>query len=156
MAINSTGRRSGRPTIYTDELADELCVLIATTSKSIKTICAENKHLPQKTIVFHWLYDDKHEFSGRYARAKAIQAELGAEECDDVLTECEEKYAYIDERGAKRIDNGHVQLAKLKVENKRFMARQRLPKVYGDAKEETASAVPINVNIDLSLDKDKK
>ncbi len=64
--------KRGRPKQYTPELAQEICNVIASTSKGTKRLCEERSHWPCQDTLFTWLktYAD---FSEQYARAKNIK-----------------------------------------------------------------------------------
>lgn len=65
--------KMGRPTLYTPELAERICQLIATNAMSMKRICSTYKDLPDDTTIYDWLvkYPD---FSRQYFDAKEAQA----------------------------------------------------------------------------------
>ena len=67
---------AGRPTLFTDELADYIVSEI-TSGRSLRTICAVDG-MPDKATVFRWL-EKYPEFATKYARAREFQAEANAE-----------------------------------------------------------------------------
>ncbi len=67
----------GRPTIYTDELAKEICDRIAE-GESLKAICLSNG-MPSRSIIYDWKRDNPI-FSDMYAQAKRDQADSLADE----------------------------------------------------------------------------
>jgi hypothetical protein len=62
----------GRPTLYSEELAEEICEQVMTNPYGIVHICNENYNLPSHDTVYRWLAKYP-EFSEQYARAKVIQ-----------------------------------------------------------------------------------
>lgn len=74
-------KKIGRPTIYTTDIAEEICDGVACSSKGIGLLCKENKHWPCPDTIFRWrkIYKD---FSEQYARAKECQVEAII---DDIL-----------------------------------------------------------------------
>ena len=64
-----SGKR-GRPSVYTPQLADEICERLAA-GESLRAICAD-PHMPDKHRVREWALDDRDGFSPRYARARQI------------------------------------------------------------------------------------
>lgn len=122
----------GRPEIYTEELALRVCEEIASTSKSLKTICAQ-EGMPSVRTVLHWLRD-KEEFLRQYTRAKEEQADLLVEEMIDIsddgsndlmtITKGDESY---------EVENKEVvNRSKLRVETRKWIASKLKPKKYGD------------------------
>lgn len=76
-------RRRGRPTVYSDKLAKDICVRIAS-GESLRSICRDTK-MPAIASVMLWLVDGEHKYlSEHYARARQIQAEILADEIFDV------------------------------------------------------------------------
>lgn len=67
--------KGGRPSRYTAELADEICIAILEGDKGIARLCKENKHWPSKKTIFNWLKKNK-EFQGKYKMAKEIQIDF--------------------------------------------------------------------------------
>ncbi len=77
-------KKRGRPTVYTEELALEICVRLAV-GESLVQICKEDK-TPAYATVMRWLFesyppdDRRADFRERYARAREVQAETYADQ----------------------------------------------------------------------------
>jgi len=113
MALNRTSR--GRPTAYTDELADKICDRLAE-GEGLISICRDDG-MPNERTLRSWALDDDHPFSPKYARAKEYGYHRLAEEILDIA------------------DNGNsedVQRDKLRVDTRKWMLSKVLPKIYGD------------------------
>jgi hypothetical protein len=67
--------KGGRPSKYTTELADEICIAILNSDKGLGRLCKENKHWPCKKTIFNWLNKNK-DFQRQYVSAKQIQVEF--------------------------------------------------------------------------------
>ena len=67
----------GRPTYYTDELADEMCLRMAT-GASLITISLQDG-MPGLRTILEWLMKDD-EFRTKVARARELRADIHAEE----------------------------------------------------------------------------
>lgn len=121
----------GRPPIYTDELALKVCSEIASTSKSLRTICKDLDVCV--ATVLSWLRD-KPEFLAQYARAKEEQADFLIEEMidiaddgsNDLMTITKGDVTY--EQENKEVTNR----SKLRVETRKWIASKLKPKKYGD------------------------
>ena len=131
----------GRPTTYTPETAAIICDQIASSNKSLATIC-EAEGMPNWRTVYAWL--EKHpEFQQMYARAKQDQAERLAEEIIAIADECT-----IGER-TKIKSNGEVETttgdmierAKLRVDARKWIAAKLLPQKYGESVEIKGSGI---------------
>ncbi len=72
-------KKIGRPSLYTDKLATEICVRLAI-GESLVEICREDK-MPGYSTIMEWLFktyesdDPRCDFPELYARARQIQAE---------------------------------------------------------------------------------
>lgn len=123
----------GRPTIYTPELCDAICVKIAD-GKSLRTICADPQ-MPDMTTVIAWrrLYPA---FSKQYDDAKSDCADAFAEDiiaiADDASGDYEERF---DKDGNPYIalNKDNIQRSRLQVDARKWVASKLKPKKYGDA-----------------------
>jgi hypothetical protein len=113
----------GRPTDYTQELADLICAEIAD-GKSMRTICAQIG-MPHMVTVFRWLRS-RDEFCKQYTKAKEESADAMIEDMIEIadlpppltVTGC--------------VDGGAVQHARLRVETRKWISSKLKPKKYGD------------------------
>jgi hypothetical protein len=124
------GKKMGRPTDYTPELADRICELVATSTHGTKKLCKLNDWMPDDTCIYKWRY--RHEdFARKYAEAKARQADLLAEEiieiADDGLND-----TYVDDEGNVKVDTDIVQRSRLRIDTRKWLACKLLPKIYGE------------------------
>lgn len=114
----------GRPTIYTPELGERICVIIENNFRGLKYLCSKNSELPHPDTIRDWLNKNTFpEFSARYARAKEAQSDIMAEEMMDVAYK------------AKPDKFGRVEKPKLKIDTLKFIASKLKPKKYGDNPE---------------------
>lgn len=116
-------RPVGRPSVYSQKLADRICTLLIE-GNSLRKICRKNG-MPGLRTVCSWLATNR-EFQQHYARAREFQAELGADEIVDVADESYDKIA------GNKGDSARVQAYRLKVEARKWVASKLLPKKYGD------------------------
>src|ERR1035437_3510435 len=100
---------------YSKEIAEAICERIATSLDSLKTICAADG-MPSHINANVWLR--KHpEFCDMYHKARKDQQDLVAEECQEIADSC---------------DASDWQVAKLRIEQRRWLASKLAPKRYGD------------------------
>lgn len=71
----------GRPTVYSEELADIICDRIAD-GESLRAICSD-EDMPARSTVRKWSHDNP-SFSAQYARAYEEQADHHAELVEEV------------------------------------------------------------------------
>lgn len=121
-------RKKGRPTGYTEEIADEICERIAN-GESLRAIC-QAEHMPAKAMVFRWLQNRK-DFSDRYEKSRESQADALV---DDILNIADngENDTYIDENGNKRVDTDCIARSRLRVDARKWIAAKLRPIKYGD------------------------
>lgn len=74
--------KRGRPSSYTDEIANAILERIAA-GEGLNKICQDDQFPPESTVR-GWAVDDVNGFSARYARAKAMRGEALAEEVIDI------------------------------------------------------------------------
>lgn len=115
---------------YSQEIADEICSELATSTKGIKKLCGENKHWPVVANVYKWLHMHP-DFRDKYARAKAYQVELLVEEALEIAYDGSHD-TYLDEKERTRCDHEWVSRSRLKVDTIKWFASKLAPKIYGD------------------------
>lgn len=120
----------GRPSIFTEELAEYILDKIASSPKSVRALCAEDERMPDQTSINHWCW--KHpNFFLRYQLAKQQQAHWMADDCEEIAKEID----YItDQQGTQRVDPGFIASRRLMVDIKRWHASKLAPTVFGDRK----------------------
>lgn len=123
-------KRKGRPTLFNEELADYILLLIATHADSDKDIHTKFPDLPSQQVINEWRWRYPN-FAGKYALAKQQQAELMAEELDELAKKV---IKYFDAEGNERIDSGSVASQRLQVDTRKWYASKLAPKIYGDQK----------------------
>jgi hypothetical protein len=131
--------KGGRPTLYTEELANLICERVATSTLGLARLCAMYDDLPDKTTVNLWRYRYA-EFSTQYAQAKLKQADLLAEEmldiADDGTNDWIESFGQDGEMMGYKLNGEHVQRSRLRIDTRKFLASKLLPKQYGQHAEE--------------------
>lgn len=150
---------AGRPSLYSEELIDNLCEQISTTSKGLVEICKADE-FPHHATVLRWLTEkDKDVFRDKYARARELQAELLADEIisiadddsKDSLTVSTKNGAYLVE------DREWTSRAKLRVDARKWKASKLAPKKYGDKLDVTSGGDKVKgFVIELSNEADKE
>lgn len=118
-----------RCTIYSIELAKEICRAVAQSTYGLQRLVNDNPQWPQKTTIFDWLIEHK-EFAEIYALAKKYQVEALMDEllelADDTSKDIRET-----EKGFK-FDHEHINRARLKVDTRKWIASKLVPRIYGD------------------------
>lgn len=117
----------GRPSLYRDDVAAEICDRLAK-GESLVSICADETSgwLPSQTTVYRWL-DESAEFRERYARARELQAETFVDEIVSIA----------DQPNARTTTDGEVHLSdpvrdRLRMDARKWVASKLAPKKYGE------------------------
>ena len=126
--VTEPKRKQGRPTIYTQALADEICERLAHGETLRKLVLDE--HMPPSGTIYRWL-DSNESFREQYAQARVRQADYYAE-------------MIIDESfGAQDASIGRLRMDALK-----WASSKIAPKKYGDKIELESNN---NQNLTLSF-----
>lgn len=110
----------GRPSSYTDAIADEICERLSS-GESLRRICL-TPDMPDKATVFRWLASNP-TFRDQYASAREAQADVLADEIIDIADGKRAEY----EGG-----EADVQRDRLAMDARKWVASKLKPKVYGD------------------------
>ena len=129
-----TPKKIGRPSKFTQALADDICERIAT-GEGMREICrGEGFPVAEKTV-FEWLQKDA-QFRKQYTRAREEQADTYADEVI-IIADGVEARRTIDKKDA---DGNVYQVeveedpnrSRLRMDARKWAAGKRKPKVYGD------------------------
>ena len=128
----------GRPTKFTQELADEICERISE-GESLRRICLSD-HMPSRITVYSWLLDDRYSaFLTKYTRARDFQAETMFDEMNDIADDGSNDYMEnVDDQGAVigyKLNGEHIQRSRLRIDTRKWIASKLKPKKYGDKLE---------------------
>lgn len=132
---------AGRPSDYTQETAELICMRLAE-GESLRSVCSD-EGMPSKQSVLRWL--TKHEeFRSQYVRAKEQGAEALAEEmfdiADDGANDWMEKKDKDGEAIGWQLNGEHVRRSQLRIDTRKWYLSKIMPKKYGD-KVQTDSTV---------------
>jgi len=110
---------TGRPTDYTEELANEFCSRIAL-GRSLRSVVSD-ADMPSHTTIYNWL--GKHEsFVEQYARAKEDSADSRADQIDEI---------------ADKVLKGEYEpaAARVAIDAFKWTSGKHKPKKYGDKQQ---------------------
>lgn len=127
--------------IFTEAIANAICEEIATSSKSLRTICKE-EGMPSVRTVLSWLSqgeksdaEEKYRlFLHQYARAREAQADFLAEEIIEIADDGSNDLMTITKGDTSySIENKEVtNRSKLRVDARKWIASKLKPRKYGD------------------------
>lgn len=121
----------GRPSDYTQELANTICSRLAE-GMSLRTVC-NAEEMPDKSTVFRWLETNK-EFRDQYARAKEESADALVEEILDIADDGSNDWMEVHKgEQVSWIENGEaLGRSRLRVDARKWVASKLKAKKYGD------------------------
>jgi hypothetical protein len=138
--------RTGRPQIYSDEIASFICINLMQ-GKSLTAIC-KDKRMPTLPTVYSWL-DDKGrkfrvDFFKSYITAREIQAATFADQILDISDD-------------EKID---INRCRLMIDSRKWIAAHLLPRKFSDRMQLTGAddqqLIPKNTQVIVNFVKSKK
>jgi len=111
-----TKKKTGRPSDYLPEVADDICALLASGENLVK-VC-KRPGMPDKSTVFRWIAAHE-EFRDKYAKATEARADAIFEDMFGIADDATEESAAV----AK---------ARLRIDTRKWALARMNPKKYGD------------------------
>lgn len=125
--------KRGRPSVYTREVADEICRRLAD-GETLREVCRSDD-FPLESTVRGWANDDREGFAAHYARSR----EIGYTRMEDELLEIVDDGSndWMDRRRAdgtleRVVDYEHIARSRLRADTRKWLLAKALPKRYGD------------------------
>lgn len=140
-------KKQGRPTTYTEELGNRICLRISN-GESLRKIC-KDEDMPSASTVHLWVLENRQKFSEQYTKSRAIQAEHMFEEileiADDGTNDTTMKSGP-DGSTTEVFNNDHYQRSRLRVDTRKWYLSKVLPKKFGDKLDMTSNGETIKGN----------
>lgn len=137
-----TPKKNGRPTKYSDKLADRICQKIAE-GYSVRSICKEKDMVSMQTL-FRWLREND-KFREQYVRACEERSYAQAEEIIDIADNATNDYMEKLEGDGYIFNSENVQRSRLRIDTRKWLMSKMNPKVYGDKLDMTTNGNDIGV-----------
>jgi len=136
---------AGRPSDYTQELADRICSELAL-GKSLRTVC-KSDDTPEISTIFRWLRTHP-EFNQQYAKAKEESADALLEETMDIADDGSNDWIASNDpdNPGYRTNGEAIQRSRLRVDVRKWAMSKLKPKKYGEKIDATVGGA-INVII---------
>ena len=136
------------PKIYefNEEIAQEICHGIATSSFGIRKLKKQNKHWPSVETIFRWLHDNA-SFRQQYTRAKQEQIESYIDDVIDIADDATNDWM-VNEKGTIVANHDHINRARLRIDTRKWIASKLAPKIYGAKNEPQDSGSYLEKEID--------
>jgi hypothetical protein len=136
-APEAVKNKGGRPTIFTQELADRICDEIMKSEKGIFALSESLDWFPAPSSIYLWL-DQYPKFSECYTRSKQAQSDRMAESC---LVIADDSSGDTIETSKGVVENREfTSRSKLRVETRMWLMERLSPKKYGKLSQEADPA----------------
>jgi hypothetical protein len=126
---NIVKRPRGRPTVYTQELADAICARLAQ-GETLKSIC-RNDGMPDDATVRTWALNDYQGFYPRYACARQLGLDAMADQLLEIADDGTKDFK-LDSHGNLIADHEHINRSRLRVDTRKWYLSKLAPKRYGE------------------------
>lgn len=103
----------GRPSLFTQELADRICARLAA-GETLRAVCSD-EDMPAHQTVLRWTRDVEG-FSDHYARARETGYRIMADELTEIADD----------------KSGDPARDRLRLDTRKWLLSKALPKIYGD------------------------
>ncbi len=117
---------AGRPSLYTEELGNRICQMVAEGLSFRQIESAEG--MPSRYTILNWIASNE-QFLGQYRRAKIIAVESYLDEAAEIADDGTNDFVETEKGDA--YNGEHVQRSKLRVETRLRLASLLAPKIYG-------------------------
>jgi hypothetical protein len=160
--MKKTGKKNGRPSIYTEELAKRICDTIASDCDGLEAVCKKHDWMPDADTIYDWRHK-RDGFSEAYLIARESQAHMLAEQCKDIAEETHKYVYYSAKTGAASIDSGIVAMQNMRLKAHSKLAAWFKPKYYNnkswedvvkESLEDKASIKELRAQLDAAAKKD--
>lgn len=124
----------GRPSGYTQEIADVICERLAN-GESLRRICRDDD-MPEMRTVMRWL-NAREEFCQQYARARELQAECIFDEMAEIADDGTNDWMASNAPDCEgyKLNGEHVSRSKLRIDARKWMLAKMAPRKYGDKQQ---------------------
>ena len=150
--LPAKGKKIGRPTSFTQHIADIICIRISE-GESLKSI-TQDEAMPDRATVYRWLAADT-AFCDMYTRAREDQADTLADEIIAIADEQPEVIAVLNKQGElieHKLDNAFIQWQKNRMDARKWTAMKLKPRKYGDRMQVAGDPEsPLEAKVDLGI-----
>jgi hypothetical protein len=127
-------KKIGRPTLYNDDLAKEICLKTAVSSSGLKKLCRENPHWPTSETILQWRWNNE-SFSYQYTQAKQRQIESMMEDIIDISDDSsQDSITRVGKNGEEYevCNSEFINRSRIRIDTRKWLASKLAPKIYGD------------------------
>lgn len=147
-----TGRPKGSGSLYTPELAADICSRISR-GESLNAIC-ELPGMPAAPTVCLWV-NQRPDFAEQYARAREARADFWADQVIQISDDgTNDTYRAND--GSLKVQHDHIQRSRLRVDTRKWLMARMNPKKYGEFQRTEVTGAdggPVRIEVNVNLKK---
>jgi hypothetical protein len=132
-AITVRRKSHGRPSRYTQKVADEICRRLAD-GEGLKEIC-RTLGMPHESTVRAWALTNFQSFTVQYERARAIQFERWADEILSIADDSRQDTVVRqlpDGSTERAVNHEHINRSRLRIDSRKWLLSKLLPSRFGD------------------------
>lgn len=154
MADDQETNQGGRPELWSQDLADQFCGLIAI-GYSLRTACREEA-MPSPSTVYRWIR--QHEgFREQYARACEDRVDAMSEDILDIADDGSNDFMEVERKDGSTyevVNSEALQRSRLRVDTRKWLMAKVKPKKYGDKLDLTSDGekLPAPIYGGMSVD----
>lgn len=122
----------GRPSAYTQKLADYICEELAS-GRTLRDVCRDDS-LPSEMTVRRWALQNYNGFSSQYDEARKIGYLSMADELFEIADDGSNDWMIKNEpeNPGYAINGEHVSRSRLRLDTRKWALAKALPKIFGD------------------------
>lgn len=131
--MSDDSKSRGRPTLYTTDLALEICRRLAG-GESLRAICRGDE-MPHESTVRAWAIDDHDGFYTQYARARELQMEAWADEIVEISDDGTNDWIarqFGQGKIEEVVNHEYINRSRLRVDTRKWLLSKLKPGTYGD------------------------
>lgn len=148
--MDKTGATKGRPTLYSDEIAHEICERLANGESLLQIVNDKPDHYPERSTIYSWL-STRPDFLDMYTQARVAQTECILDDAlHSAMDDSNDTLTLYDKLGKPytAANQAALQRAKLKVDACLKIVEKLAPRKYGSKLELAGDKdSPLTVNI---------
>jgi hypothetical protein len=118
----------GRPSTFTQEVADKVCARLAT-GETLRRI-SRDEGMPPESTVRQWAMDNP-DFAAQYAKSRDLGLDAMADELFDIADDGTND-TQVDEGGAVLTNHDVIARSRLRVDTRKWYLSKLAPKRYGE------------------------
>ena len=149
--MNATRREMGRPTLYSNELAAEICERISN-GESLRSVC-DDARMPSRRIVMYWL-GEHDKFREMYRMAREVMFEEIPEIADTPMIG--KKVTTKADGTVETVEGDNTERSRLRIEARKWYLSKLAPRKYGDKLDVAHTVSPLEELVRRSYEMNNK